>query len=103
TLRNKLLQEGSSGLEFEKKSAEQADCTQTLHTLSLENQTLKEENASICKQLEELLASRQPLSEKMLVAGQLFKEMSHCLFDLKALCSILNQRIQGKEPNLSLL
>lgn len=54
-------------------------------------------------QLEKLLVSRQPLSEKMPVAEQLFKEMSHCLFDLKALCSILNQRAQGKEPNLSLL
>lgn len=37
------------------------------------------------------------------VIDQLFKEMSYCLFDLKALCSILNQRAQGKEPNLSLL
>ncbi|XP_023570020.1 centrosomal protein of 85 kDa-like [Octodon degus] len=37
------------------------------------------------------------------VIDQLFKEMSCCLLDLKALCSILNQRAQGKEPNLSLL
>lgn len=103
TLREKLFQEGCCFLELEKKFAEQADCTQKLHTLSLENQKLREENASMCRQLEELLVSRQPLSEKMPVAEQLFKEMSHCLFDLKALCSILNQRVQGKEPNLSLL
>ncbi|XP_069831014.1 centrosomal protein of 85 kDa-like isoform X2 [Dendropsophus ebraccatus] len=103
SLREKLLQEGSCVLDLEQKFAEQADCTEKLHTLSLENQKLKEENASMCKQLEELLVSRQPLSEKMPVAEQLFKEMSHCLFDLKALCSILNQRVQGKEPNLSLL
>ncbi|KAM4041984.1 centrosomal protein of 85 kDa-like isoform 2-T2 [Anomaloglossus baeobatrachus] len=103
TLSEKLFQEGSCILELEKTFAEQSDCTQKLHTLSMENQKLKEENASMCKQLEELLVSRQPLSEKMPVAEQLFKEMSHCLFDLKALCSILNQRVQGKEPNLSLL
>ncbi|XP_063773292.1 centrosomal protein of 85 kDa-like isoform X2 [Pseudophryne corroboree] len=103
TLRDKLFQERSCVLELEKKVAEQAECTQKLHTLYLENQMLKEENSSMSKQLEELLVSRQPLSEKMPVAEQLFKEMSYCLFDLKALCSILNQRVQGKEPNLSLL
>ncbi|KAM3931601.1 centrosomal protein of 85 kDa-like isoform 2-T2 [Leptodactylus fuscus] len=103
TLRDKLFQQGSCVLELEKQFAEQADGSQKLHTFFLENQKLKEENASMCRQLEELLVSRQPLSEKMPVAEQLFKEMSHCLFDLKALCSILNQRVQGKEPNLSLL
>lgn len=34
---------------------------------------------------------------------QLLKEMSLCLLDLQGLCSILAQRAQGKEPNLSLL
>ncbi|KAM9356306.1 centrosomal protein of 85 kDa-like [Pholidichthys leucotaenia] len=34
---------------------------------------------------------------------QLLKEMSLCLLDLQGLCSILVQRAQGKEPNLSLL
>ncbi|XP_028628436.1 centrosomal protein of 85 kDa-like isoform X3 [Grammomys surdaster] len=46
--------------------------------------------------------SKWPLFD-LTVIDQLFKEMSNCLFDLKALCSILNQRAQGKEPNLSLL
>lgn len=36
-------------------------------------------------------------------ASSLLKEMSLCLLDLKALCSILTQRAQGKEPNLALL
>ncbi|XP_041662033.1 centrosomal protein of 85 kDa-like isoform X2 [Cheilinus undulatus] len=35
--------------------------------------------------------------------GRLLKEMSLCLLDLQTLCSILSQRAQGKEPNLSLL
>ncbi|XP_069017833.1 centrosomal protein of 85 kDa-like isoform X1 [Embiotoca jacksoni] len=35
--------------------------------------------------------------------GRLLKEMSLCLLDLQGLCSILAQRAQGKEPNLSLL
>uniref|UniRef100_A0A3B5ADI6 Centrosomal protein 85, like n=1 Tax=Stegastes partitus TaxID=144197 RepID=A0A3B5ADI6_9TELE len=35
--------------------------------------------------------------------GRLLKEMSLCLLDLQGLCSILAQRAQGKEPNLTLL
>ncbi|XP_029352146.1 centrosomal protein of 85 kDa-like isoform X3 [Echeneis naucrates] len=35
--------------------------------------------------------------------SRLLKEMSLCLLDLQALCNILAQRAQGKEPNLSLL
>ncbi|XP_076612228.1 centrosomal protein of 85 kDa-like isoform X2 [Chaetodon auriga] len=45
-----------------------------------------------------------PLSHvKIPEVGRLLKEMSLCLLDLQALCSILAQRAQGKEPNLSLL
>ncbi|XP_037606220.1 centrosomal protein of 85 kDa-like [Sebastes umbrosus] len=45
-----------------------------------------------------------PLSQvEMPEVGRLLKEMSLCLLDLQALCSILAQRAQGKEPNLSLL
>ncbi|XP_019947080.1 centrosomal protein of 85 kDa-like isoform X3 [Paralichthys olivaceus] len=45
-----------------------------------------------------------PLSHvEMPEVGQLLREMSLCLLDLQALCNILAQRAQGKEPNLSLL
>ncbi|KAM4693998.1 centrosomal protein of 85 kDa-like isoform 2-T2 [Discoglossus pictus] len=74
-----------------------------LEEVFIENQKLKEENAHMRRQIEEIQQSQLPMSEKIPLAEQLFKEMSHCLFDLKALCSILNQRVQGKEPNLSLL
>ncbi|XP_068432634.1 centrosomal protein of 85 kDa-like isoform X2 [Clinocottus analis] len=42
-------------------------------------------------------------NEGMPEVGRLLKEMSLCLLDLQALCSILTQRAQGKEPSLSLL
>lgn len=71
--------------------------------LFTKNQRLIEENACLKEQMRLVEQSKQPVSEKMPLADQLFKEMSHCLFDLKALCSILTQRAQGKEPNLSLL
>ncbi|NXT35095.1 CE85L protein, partial [Pelecanoides urinatrix] len=103
SMQEKLLQEKlivqkmTSELEEKERNIEQLN-----KTLS-ENQRLMEENASLKEQMRQVEQSRQPVSEKMPIADQLFKEMSHCLFDLKALCSILTQRAQGKEPNLSLL
>ncbi|XP_018118748.1 centrosomal protein of 85 kDa-like isoform X2 [Xenopus laevis] len=101
-LREKLYQEHLMAQELEKGLAEKMHCTRQLEELSLEKQKLKEDNECIRGQMD-MQISRQPLSDKIPVAEQLFKEMSHCLFDLKALCSILNQRVRGKEPNLSLL
>ncbi|KFM14114.1 Centrosomal protein of 85 kDa-like, partial [Aptenodytes forsteri] len=103
SMQEKLLQEKlivqkmTNELEEKERNIEQLN-----KTLS-EDQRLMEENASLKEQMRQVEQSRQPVSEKMPIADQLFKEMSHCLFDLKALCSILTQRAQGKEPNLSLL
>ncbi|XP_041420546.1 centrosomal protein of 85 kDa-like isoform X2 [Xenopus laevis] len=101
-LREKLYQEHLAAQELEKRLEEKMHCTRQLEVLSFE-QNLKEDNERMRGQIEEMQISRQPLSDKIPVAEQLFKLMSHCLFDLKALCSILNQRVHGKEPNLSLL
>lgn len=82
---------------------------QRLTEALLENQRQTEETYSLLHQGQEaeqsrlqMVHSKWPLFD-LTVIDQLFKEMSYCLFDLKALCSILNQRAQGKEPNLSLL
>eukprot|EP00069_Balaena_mysticetus_P019742 bmy_12456T0 len=90
--------------ELEKKERN----LQRLRTL-LDNQRQTEETCSLLDQGHEAdqsrpqtILSKRPLFD-LSVIDQLFKEMSYCLFDLKALCSILNQRAQGKEPNLSLL
>ncbi|XP_012505999.1 PREDICTED: centrosomal protein of 85 kDa-like [Propithecus coquereli] len=91
--------------ELEKKERNLQRLTEAL----LENQRQTEETGPLMDQGQEADPSRQqtllskwPLFD-LTVIDQLFKEMSYCLFDLKALCSILNQRAQGKEPNLSLL
>lgn len=91
--------------ELEKKERNLQRLTKTL----LDNQRQTDDTCSLLDQGHEADQSRQQsvLSKRPLfdlsVIDQLFKEMSYCLFDLKALCSILNQRAQGKEPNLSLL
>uniref|UniRef100_A0A672ZBC0 Centrosomal protein 85, like n=1 Tax=Sphaeramia orbicularis TaxID=375764 RepID=A0A672ZBC0_9TELE len=55
------------------------------------------------RQMEERLLVHPPSTAEMQELGQLLKEMSLCLLDLQALCSIQAQRAEGKEPNLSLL
>ncbi|XP_053566767.1 centrosomal protein of 85 kDa-like isoform X2 [Bombina bombina] len=100
-LKEQLFQEHSS-TQLEKKLSTRGEFTQWEEVFR-ENQKLKEENAHMRRQVDEIQHFQLPVCEKMPVADQLFREMSHCLFDLKALCSILTQRVQGKEPNLSLL
>ncbi|XP_072189284.1 centrosomal protein of 85 kDa-like [Excalfactoria chinensis] len=103
SMQEKLLQEKRTVLKITNELEEKERNVEQLNKTLSENQRLTEENASLKEQIRQVEQSRQPVSEKMPVADQLFKEMSHCLFDLKALCSILTQRAQGKEPNLSLL
>ncbi|XP_058163313.1 centrosomal protein of 85 kDa-like isoform X2 [Dasypus novemcinctus] len=99
-------------LTTQKMMEELENKERNIHRLTealLENQRQTDETCSLLDQGQEADQSRQqtflskrPLSD-LTVIDKLFKEMSYCLFDLKALCSILNQRAQGKEPNLSLL
>ncbi|KAJ6655223.1 hypothetical protein lerEdw1_005567 [Lerista edwardsae] len=103
SMQEKLLQGKLTVQKLKSELEEKDKSIQHLHKTVLENQRLMEETASLKEQIYQMEQSKQPVAEKLLVADQLFKEMSHCLFDLKALCSILTHRAQGKEPNLSLL
>ncbi|NXJ06889.1 CE85L protein, partial [Odontophorus gujanensis] len=103
SMQEKLLQEERTVLKMTNELEEKERKIEQLNKTLSENQRLMEENASLKEQIRQVEQSRQPVSEKMPVVDQLFKEMAHCLFDLKALCSILTQRAQGKEPDLSLL
>lgn len=54
------------------------------------------------REMEDRVERSGPAAPAVEVAP-LLKEMSLCLLELKALCSVLTQRAQGKEPNLALL
>ncbi|XP_059556149.1 centrosomal protein of 85 kDa-like isoform X4 [Myotis daubentonii] len=86
--------------ELEKKERSLQRLTKTL--LDNQRHTEEDEGQEADQPRQQTVLSKRPLFD-LSVIDQLFKEMSYCLFDLKALCSILNQRAQGKEPNLSLL
>ncbi|KAK6295182.1 hypothetical protein J4Q44_G00344080 [Coregonus suidteri] len=75
--------------QLQEKGEDLASLSNTLH----QNQ----------RQLEDGVVVGQGCGDQGPEAGPLLKEMSLCLLDLKALCSILTQMTQGKEPNLALL
>ncbi|XP_023829626.1 centrosomal protein of 85 kDa-like isoform X1 [Salvelinus sp. IW2-2015] len=85
----RLQKERCLSQELQQQGEDLASLADTLH----QNQ----------RQVEDGVVIRQGCGGKGPEAGPLLKEMSLCLLDLKALCSILTQRAQGKEPNLALL
>ncbi|CAB1445609.1 unnamed protein product [Pleuronectes platessa] len=84
-----------------------------LHTamkeLSAQNQELMEQNLTLKEQMSdpEQRSSNQASSALQPAGARLTQrlhvEIASCLSDLRSLCSILTQRAQGQDPNLSLL
>lgn len=67
-----------------------------------ENLTLQEQMSDADQQSSSQASSSMPLAGARLTQ-KLHAEIASCLSDLRSLCSILTQRAQGKDPNLSLL
>ncbi|XP_071370708.1 centrosomal protein of 85 kDa-like [Centroberyx affinis] len=89
----RLQTERSLSQQLQSQLLEKEDDLAALSRTFQENQQQADEGVLAC-----------PVSQvEMPEAGCLLKEMSLCLLDLQALCSILAQRAQGKEPNLALL
>lgn len=81
----------------------------TVFQLSVQNQELMEQNLTLQEQMsdgEEKSTSQassalQPAGARL--TQKLHIEIASCLSDMRSLCSILTQRAQGQDPNLSLL
>ncbi|XP_062254870.1 centrosomal protein of 85 kDa isoform X2 [Platichthys flesus] len=77
--------------------------------LSAQNQELMEQNLTLKEQMSdpEQRSSNQASSALQPAGARLTQrlhvEIASCLSDLRSLCSILTQRAQGQDPNLSLL
>lgn len=67
-----------------------------------QNLTLQEQLSDADQQGSSQASSSLPPSGARLTQ-KLHAEIASCLSDLRSLCSILTQRAQGKDPNLSLL
>lgn len=81
----------------------------TVFQLSAQNQELMEQNLILKEQMsDQEQRSTSQASSALHPAGarltqKLHVEIASCLSDLRSLCSILTQRAQGQDPNLSLL
>ncbi|XP_027011233.1 centrosomal protein of 85 kDa-like isoform X2 [Tachysurus fulvidraco] len=84
---------------LEKRLQKERAITQELHKQLIEREEDLKMLSKSVQQKQQHVDNNTGLQE----AGSLLKEMSLCLLDLKALCNILTQRAQGKEPNLALL
>ncbi|NXK66479.1 CEP85 protein, partial [Sylvietta virens] len=72
--------------------------------LSVQNQELIEKNLTLQERLRQAQVPAQPLpADTARLAQQLHRELASCLQDLQSVYSIVTQRAQGKDPNLSLL
>ncbi|XP_054637427.1 centrosomal protein of 85 kDa isoform X2 [Dunckerocampus dactyliophorus] len=77
--------------------------------LSAQNQELMEQNLTLQEQIgnseqknaNQASSTLQPAGARL--TQRLHEEIATCLSDLRSLCSILTQRAQGQDPNLSLL
>ncbi|NXY38841.1 CEP85 protein, partial [Pomatorhinus ruficollis] len=72
--------------------------------LSVQNQDLIEKNLTLQERLRQAQVAAQPLpADTARLAQELHGELASCLQDLQSVYSIVTQRAQGKDPNLSLL
>ncbi|XP_075765136.1 centrosomal protein of 85 kDa isoform X3 [Pelodiscus sinensis] len=71
--------------------------------LSVQNQDLIEKNLTLQERLRQVELSQPPRAGTAHLAHELHGELAGCLQDLQSVYSIVTQRAQGKDPNLSLL
>ncbi|XP_073522661.1 centrosomal protein of 85 kDa [Phyllobates terribilis] len=106
-LENQVCHEEATGEALKEESQQKEAALQQLKVvvkdLASQNQDLVECNLTIQEQVC-LVSLRAQLSN---VEGSqlfsLYKEMNRCQKDLKSICCLLSQRMQGIDPNLSML
>lgn len=112
-LEEQISQEESSSQALREEVLAKEQNVLELHTamkeLSTQNQELMEQNLTLQEQMSdpEQKCTNQASSVLQPAGANLTKrlhaEIASCLSDLRSLCSILTQRAQGQDPNLSLL
>lgn len=62
-----------------------------------------ERNVTLQEQMRLACVEGQPVQMEANQLLKLFKEMTRCQKDLRSICILLSQRMQGSDPNLSML
>ncbi|KAM6116007.1 centrosomal protein of 85 kDa [Phoenicopterus ruber ruber] len=107
-LEEQVAQEEGTSQALKEEAMRRENALQQLRTavkeLSVQNQDLIEKNLTLQERLRQAELVTQPLpAETAHLAQELHSELASCLQDLQSVYSIVTQRAQGKDPNLSLL
>ncbi|XP_075294344.1 centrosomal protein of 85 kDa isoform X1 [Opisthocomus hoazin] len=107
-LEEQVAQEEGTSQALKEEAMRRENALQQLRTavkeLSVQNQDLIEKNLTLQERLRQAELATQPLpAETARLAQELHGELASCLQDLQSVYSIVTQRAQGKDPNLSLL
>lgn len=106
-LEDQICQEESTGqalkAESEQKDAALQQLKAAVKELATQNQDLMEHNVTIQEHLRLASLNTQPLDVQSSQLFTLYKEMNRCQKDLRSICCLLSQRVQGVDPNLSML
>ncbi|XP_032900961.1 centrosomal protein of 85 kDa isoform X2 [Amblyraja radiata] len=106
-LEERVVQEEGTSQGLREELSEKGNGSQLLRKamkeLSAQNQELIEKNLTLQEHLGQLDQSKQLPLECMQLSEKLHRELAKNLQDLQAICNILTQRTQGKDPSLSLI
>uniref|UniRef100_A0A8D1N217 Centrosomal protein 85 n=1 Tax=Sus scrofa TaxID=9823 RepID=A0A8D1N217_PIG len=107
SLEQEVAQEEGTSQALKEEAQKRETALQQLRTavkeLSVQNQDLIEKNLTLQEHLRQAQPGSPSSSDTAQLAFELHQELASCLQDLQAVCSIVTQRAQGHDPNLSLL
>ncbi|XP_053124296.1 centrosomal protein of 85 kDa isoform X2 [Hemicordylus capensis] len=106
-LKDQIAQEEGTGQALKAEALRQENALQQLRTavkeLSAQNQELIEKNLTLQEHLRQTEPDPLLPSETAHFIRELHTELASCLQELQSVYSVVTQRAQGKDPNLSLL
>ncbi|XP_054427756.1 centrosomal protein of 85 kDa isoform X2 [Pteronotus mesoamericanus] len=107
SLQQQVAQEEGTSQALKEEAQRRETALQQLRTavkeLSAQNQDLIEKNLTLQEHLHQAQPGSPSLPDTAQLAFELHQELASCFQDLQAVCSIVTQRAQGHDPNLSLL
>ncbi|KAM5179719.1 centrosomal protein of 85 kDa isoform 2-T2 [Mantella aurantiaca] len=89
--------------ESQRKDTALQQLKSAVKELAIQNQDLMERNVTLQEQLRLACVKGQPVQMETMQLLKLFKELNCCQKDLRSICTLLSQRMQGSDPNLSML
>ncbi|XP_062450133.1 centrosomal protein of 85 kDa isoform X2 [Rhea pennata] len=107
SLEEQVAQEEGTSQALKEEAMRRENALQQLRTavkeLSVQNQDLIEKNLTLQERIRQAELTQPLPGETAHLTQELHSELARCLQDLQSVYSIVTQRAQGKDPNLSLL